>query len=72
MKKCINWCKASHNPSVTTLFIALFTFSSLQHVSAAGGHYQISVIKIYDMIFNCNWFDTRWQQYSTHLHTNNT
>jgi hypothetical protein len=23
-------------------------------------------------IFNCNWFDTRWQQYSTHLHTNST
>jgi len=20
----------------------------------------------------CNWVDTRWQQYSTHLHTNNT
>jgi len=23
-------------------------------------------------IFNCNWVDTRWQYYSTHLHTNNT
>ena len=23
-------------------------------------------------IFNCNWVATRWQQYSTHLHTNNT
>jgi hypothetical protein len=23
-------------------------------------------------VFNCNWIDTRWQQYSTHLHTNNT
>jgi hypothetical protein len=23
-------------------------------------------------IFNRNWFDTRWQQYITHLHTNNT
>ena len=26
----------------------------------------------YDMIwyiFNCNWVETRWQQYSTHLHT---
>jgi len=21
---------------------------------------------------NCNWVATRWQQYSTHLHTNNT
>jgi hypothetical protein len=23
-------------------------------------------------IFNRNWVDTWWQQYSTHLHTNNT
>jgi hypothetical protein len=30
-------------------------------------------IDIYiDMFVNCNWTDTRWQQYSTHLHTNNT
>jgi hypothetical protein len=28
---------------------------------------------IYDMIiFNCKWVDTRWQQYSTYLHTNST
>jgi hypothetical protein len=26
----------------------------------------------YYFIFNCNWIDTRWQQYSTHLHTNST
>jgi len=24
-----------------------------------------------DIFVNCNWVDTRWQQYSTHLHTNN-
>jgi hypothetical protein len=24
------------------------------------------------MFVNCNWVDTRWQHYSTHLHTNNT
>jgi hypothetical protein len=23
-------------------------------------------------IFNCNWVATRWQYYSTHIHTNNT
>jgi hypothetical protein len=23
-------------------------------------------------IVNCNWVDTRWQQYITHLHTNST
>jgi hypothetical protein len=27
---------------------------------------------INDIFVNCNWVDTRWQQYSTHLHTNNT
>jgi len=27
---------------------------------------------IYDVLVNCNWVVTRWQQYSTHLHTNNT
>jgi hypothetical protein len=26
----------------------------------------------YIQVYNRNWFDTRWQQYSTHLHTNNT
>jgi len=26
----------------------------------------------YDTFVNCNWVVTRWQQYSTHLHTNNT
>ena len=28
----------------------------------------------YDILvfLNCNWVVTRWQQYSTHLHTNNT
>ena len=25
----------------------------------------------YDM-FNCNWVATRWQLFSTHIHTNNT
>jgi hypothetical protein len=25
-----------------------------------------------DIFVNCNWVDTRWQQYRTHLHTNST
>jgi len=25
-----------------------------------------------DTFVNCNWADTRWQQYSTHLHTDDT
>jgi len=27
---------------------------------------------ICDIFFNSSWVDTRWQYYSTHLHTNNT
>jgi hypothetical protein len=37
--------------------------------------YMIRYMIWYDIwydIYNCNWVDTRWQQYSTHLHTNNT
>ena len=26
----------------------------------------------YNILVNCNWVVTRWQQYSTHLHTNST
>jgi len=26
----------------------------------------------YDIFVNCNWVDTRWQWYSTHLHTDST
>jgi hypothetical protein len=26
----------------------------------------------YDVFVNCNWVVTRWQQYSTHIHRNNT
>jgi hypothetical protein len=29
-------------------------------------------IYIYIYIFNCNWVDTRWQHYSSNLHTNST
>jgi hypothetical protein len=36
--------------------------------------YRLSYFSTFIMlsIFNCNWVDTRWQQYSTHLHTNST
>jgi hypothetical protein len=30
------------------------------------------VTEVSTYLFNCNWVDTRWQQYSTHLHTNRT
>jgi len=31
----------------------------------------LDVIYDIDIFVNCNWVDTRWQTYSTHLHTNN-
>jgi hypothetical protein len=31
-----------------------------------------NIIIYCDIFVNCNWVVTRWQQYSTHLHTNNT
>jgi hypothetical protein len=35
--------------------------------------YMCVYIYIYSLIFvNCNWIYPRWQQYSIHLHTNNT
>jgi hypothetical protein len=33
---------------------------------------QLTSTFTYLFIFNCNWVDTRWQQYSRHLHTNST
>jgi hypothetical protein len=44
-------------------------------------HGQVLVVFLYRLenitllwydIFNCNWLATRWQLYSTHIHTNNT
>jgi hypothetical protein len=50
----------------------------LQHYSATwvtivdGAMILNMIIYIFIYLFNCNWVDTRWQKYSTHLHTNNT
>jgi hypothetical protein len=38
--------------------------------------YLLRIFKIFhglmnNPVFNRNWVDTQWQQYSTHLHTNN-
>jgi hypothetical protein len=34
--------------------------------------FRINILLLLLFIFNYNWVDTRWQQYSTHLHTNST
>ena len=33
---------------------------------------KLCIIECYDIFINCNFVATRWQQYSTHLHKNNT
>jgi hypothetical protein len=33
---------------------------------------QIMKYDIIDIFVNCNWVDTQWQQYSTHLRSNST
>jgi len=40
--------------------------------SVREGSYNNWMIRWYGIFVNCNWVNTRWQQYSTHLHTNNT
>jgi hypothetical protein len=49
-------------------------FLKRRYVSA-----RLDVVKLYERaydiwydIFNCNWVATRWQLFSTHIHTNNT
>ena len=48
-----------------------------KNISIEGGFGHVSVrwilfnFMIYD-IFNCSWVATRWQLFSTHVHTNNT
>ena len=36
-----------------------------------GNHPSVLIIDI-DIFVNCNWVNTRWQWYSTHLYANNT
>jgi hypothetical protein len=50
---------------VTTRQLDLFSGAYLNNI-------KFSVFDIYIYIFNRIWVDTRWQQCSTHLHTNST
>jgi len=46
------------------LIVAFHYFANVPNVKNLGW---------YDIYFvNCNWVDTRWQQYSAHLHTHST
>jgi hypothetical protein len=35
-------------------------------------YFALTMLILIDISVNCNWVATRWQQYSTHLHTNST
>jgi len=55
----------------------IFTLISLCDILLYWYHYviylYIDIIMWYTALFvNCNWVDTRWQKYSTHLHISNT
>ena len=44
-----------------------------QYIHALSGGKKTQDLECYDIYFvSCNWVDTRWQQYGTHLHINIT
>ena len=47
-------------------------YSSVSAVSYYIVLYCVIIYLWYDIFVNCKWVVTRWQLYSTHLHTNNT
>jgi hypothetical protein len=55
--------------TLSIIHLTVYIFCAMSNVQERlGPNYDI-YIYIY---INCNWVDTRWQQYITHLHTNNT
>jgi hypothetical protein len=66
-------CITLDNETVETKFYGDWDF----HHSGRGEHHSVveDEKELDDMMIyfvKCNWVDTRWQQYSTHLHTNST
>ena len=72
---------------LTTLYVIMFSIFATSYkyiyiyISFFGGVGAVSNISLlavrqactwYDIFVNCNWVVSRWQKYSTHLHTNNT
>jgi hypothetical protein len=70
------WPCISIHPCNENQLDALFIFSLFrQSTSTCFGHIcspSSGGILYIDIFVNCNCVDTRWQQYSTHLHTQNT
>ena len=60
--------------ALLVIVVLQMVFSEIQGQSKkefSGHFFAVFDIDI-DIFVNCNWIDTRWQQYSTHLHTNST
>ena len=55
-------CKAKTNNLTGTSLIILF----IHYITCK------TAFNVIDIFVNRSWVDTRWQQYSTHLHTNST
>jgi hypothetical protein len=67
----------SKTQHVNVFLMQFLGYQRIQRVFAtdlftAGGMEHYTSILLYDMFVDCNWVATRWQQYSTHLHTNST
>jgi hypothetical protein len=59
-------CKCVLPPGVNTIAVEKYININIRHII-----YDIWYM-IYDIFVDCNLVDTRWQQYSTHVHTNST
>jgi hypothetical protein len=57
----------TQSPYIVAVETGIHSFAYLDPVLRAA-----TTDMIYIYLFNRSWFDTRWQQYSSHLHTNNT
>jgi len=59
------------NPSLHFTFVLIYWLQKKKRERERGNFSSFGIVRIYIFV-NCNWVDTRWQWYSTHLHTNNT
>jgi hypothetical protein len=65
-------CKTKHEPSGLTTGQNLLTSWMTLSLSTKDLFHRVSWLWCDICIFNCNWVDTQWQRYITHIHTNNT
>jgi hypothetical protein len=67
------WIKiaSSENISYDTIWYMIWCDMTIWYMTSYD-MISYDMIYVYLYTFNRNWVDDRWQQYSTHLHTNNT